>query len=82
MNTSSSRTDGRGHWPKGKRRNQTGRQAKPLLRAARKDGLSWREIAILIGVDQRQVRRYTAGEDYPNLATMKRIVDTLECYLE
>jgi AraC-like DNA-binding protein len=66
----SARRDGRGHWPRGKRR---GTQARNYVRALRALGLSWRDIAGQVGIDPRQLRRYLAGEDYASPARIRSL---------
>ena len=70
----SRRKDGRGHWPKGRARNQAGRRVLPILRAYYHGCRSLRLLAELIGVDQRTVRFWLAGEKYPSPAHAARIV--------
>lgn len=69
----SRRSDKRGHWPKGKRRNPGSKDAARMVRQAHRDGFSWGLIASAIGVDERQVRRYAAGEDWPSAVVARRI---------
>ena len=75
----SKRDDGRGHWPKGKRRNdpspewpQMLKQLQRLLRTPSRNrgekGLhrSRRGLANYLGVSERQVRRWLSKEDMPS----------------
>lgn len=81
----SSREDGRGHWPKGKTRNepaedwpQVQRSLERLLRNPEYGGAgvavadlakvrSRRGLSAALGVSDRQVRRWLAGEDMPGV---------------
>jgi transposase len=64
------RTDGRGHWPKGKRRSDVSRRARTefvaqLRVAVARKNSSIRAVARLLDVSDRTVRRWLAGEDWP-----------------
>lgn len=65
----SARADGRGHWPKGKRRSKLSpaEHEKFLaeLRQLLAEGLSRREIARRRGVSEKAVRNWLSGEDLP-----------------
>lgn len=75
---STNRDDGRGHWPRGKRRNQPlpQRQINGLMRrlknkltpGAKTEGQSINQTAREIGVSDRTLRRWLAGEDNPSAA--------------
>lgn len=64
--------DAKGHWPAGKRRNQPlpQRQINGLMRRLRKatetEDHSLRSCAAEIGVSDRTLRRWIAGEDNPS----------------
>lgn len=73
----SARRDGRGHWPAGKRRSDVEplerRRAVVRLRAAIEKGESRRAIARAIGMSDRTVRRWLAGEDWPMAQSARRL---------
>jgi transposase-like protein len=79
----SNRADGLGHWPRGKRRSdidaRTRRRALASIRRAHvRDGHSLRSIARTIGVSDRTLRRWLAGEDHPSPA---RAADVISAHL-
>lgn len=69
----SQRADGLGHWPRGKRRNpDRGNWSMVRLTLARfiddhlrRGEISYRALAADLGVSDRTVRRWLAGEDRP-----------------
>lgn len=66
----SSRKDGRGHWPAGKRRSRLNARARnafvlDLRRAVARKDSSIRSVARLLEVSDRTVRRWLSGEDWP-----------------
>ena len=73
----------KGHWPKGKRRNQSlpQRQINGLMRRVknklnpgkRKEGQSLNQTAREIGVSTRTLRRWLDGEDNPSAAHMVKL---------
>lgn len=69
MTLSSARPDGRGHWPRGKRRSSlTADQQRALLAELRRvigRGESRRGIARLLDVSDRTVRRWLDGTHVP-----------------
>jgi hypothetical protein len=85
----SAREDGKGHWPKGKPRNKTAKDwpavQKALERLLRspeyakdKSDLSTpvrsrTGLARALGMSDRQVRRWLAGEDVPSAETVAAI---------
>lgn len=69
----SQRADGRGHWPAGKRRHPPAPDVVRIIRHMRLFGLPWREIAELVGVDQRTIRNWVQGIDVPEPRHVKRI---------
>ena len=62
-----------GGWPKGVRRNPGGAEAQAIILRCREDSWSWRDLAYLLGVDQRDVRYWASGKKHPKPATMRRI---------
>lgn len=71
----SRRRDGRGHWPRGKHRHPAPpAEVLAALRRAHGAGeLSYRVLARRMRVDDRTVRRWAAGEDYPAPALARRL---------
>lgn len=69
------RTDGRGHWPRFRRRNP----APPNGLIEQLRGLigvvGWRYAGRKIGVDPRQLRRWLAGDDWPSPDNVERMRD-------
>ncbi|MGH8562734.1 MAG: helix-turn-helix domain-containing protein [Gammaproteobacteria bacterium] len=76
----SSRADGLGHWPEGKRRREAPLPAELRRRilAARKAGeMSLRSLARQAGISDRALRRWLAGEDWPareKVAALRTVV--------
>lgn len=77
----STRDEGRGHWPRGKRRNpDRGNWSKVRLSASRfiEDNwrygeISYKALAADLGVDDRTVRRWLGGQDRPPVASQEAI---------
>lgn len=83
------RSENRGHWTKGKRRNYPGdewpsvrKRLERLLRNPERKRKDWQEgqirrsrhgLAEHIGVSERQVRRWLAGDDLPNVEAVESI---------
>lgn len=73
----------RGHWPRGKRRNEPAAwwestRAKLLgiieqNAANNRGGISYSGIAHAVSVNPRSVRRWATGEDIPPLETQRKI---------
>ncbi len=88
----SSRDDGRGHWPSGKPRNaQTPAQRKRARRVlsrleralparpSRTAVISRRIVADRLGISDRTLRRWLAGEDWPpphRVVAIERMMST------
>jgi DNA-binding XRE family transcriptional regulator len=83
----SQRTDGRGHWPAGKRRHpDAGTWSRTRLALTkflddhydrRYDGISQKQLARDLGVSDRTVRRWLKGEDRPDEETQAAIAQWL-----
>lgn len=86
MPKKSTREDGRGHWPKGKRRNRppkdwpsVKRALERLLRNPERGDVatelvrSRRGLAAVLGVSDRQVRRWMSEEDMPSVERVAAI---------
>jgi len=63
----------KGHWPKGKRRNDPGVTPRELrkilqmfLRCKISHGYGYRELAEELGRESRTLRRWISGEDWPD----------------
>lgn len=77
----STRTDGRGHWPAGKRRNPDSGQWSRILQRLqtilgthhRRGVVSARALAAHLGVSDRAVRRWLRSEDRPAPDIQERI---------
>lgn len=72
----SKRTDGFGHWPAGKPRSTlTAPQVAAVLRKLHRalEKLSKREVARILEISDRSVRRILAGEDLPSERTAQRV---------
>lgn len=74
-----SRKDGRGHWTPGKRRSDASdkdvrRALAAIRRANERDNHSLRSIARTLGVNDRSVRRWLAGEDTPTAANCADVI--------
>ncbi len=83
------RTENRGHWTKGKRRNDPGddwpavlkRLARLLRTPERRRNTDTEDrvrrsrhgLGDYLGVSERQVRRWLAGDDLPNAETVAKI---------
>lgn len=70
----------KGHWPKGKRRNNPGLVARELKKLFQqlfkfklRCGYGYRELAEEIGRDQRTLRRWISGEDWPDRKDVSRV---------
>ena len=81
-NPKSQRSDGRGHWPSGRRRHSVDAKRldaamaglRTLLATRRRWGaVSARALAAHLGVSDRTVRRWLSGEDHPDGRTLYRI---------
>ncbi|MGH2602628.1 MAG: helix-turn-helix domain-containing protein [Gammaproteobacteria bacterium] len=67
---------GRGHWPAGRRRGSNQGRAQALARIAHAvEGrrFSIREIARMLSVSDRSVRRWLAEEDWPSRSHIEAI---------
>lgn len=81
MPLKSSRSDGRGHWPAGKRRNpDRGNWSRVRLSLRRfieehycRGVISIRAVAADLGVDDRSVRKWLDGTSRPNEATQEAV---------
>lgn len=77
----SNRKDGRGHWPRGKRRSRiTTHKLLHILKIVERaveQGLSRRELARLARVDEHTVRRWISREDWPSERSVKMILRRL-----
>jgi DNA-binding transcriptional regulator YiaG len=87
----SKRADGLGHWEKGKRRHSTDARTRRRLQAAIRRALnapsqnpnrpgramSRKEIAVILGVNDKTVARWYADEDFPSPETAARAIDVL-----
>lgn len=60
----SARTDGRGHWPKGKPRSELRPGVLDALRAVLSYS-SYRQVAAALGTDSRTVHRWATGARRP-----------------
>jgi len=76
----SQRPDGLGHWPRGKRRNDPGPRREQVLRrlAAALDPLvrgvrSYVVVAEDLGVSDKTVARWLAGDDWPDADAVERL---------
>lgn len=77
----SQREDGRGHWPKGKRRNQDAGNWQRIRLSThrlienhwRHGKITYRALAAAVGVSDRTIRRYLAGEDRPPVELQEAI---------
>ena len=70
----------KGHWPKGRRRNdpgvsagELGRVLKKFLRYKIQKGLSYRALEEELGRCDRTLRRWLNGEDWPPASDFKAI---------
>jgi hypothetical protein len=89
MPPKSNREDKRGHWPKGKRRNDPSpdwpgvrRRLERLLRSPERHRIdtdavmrSRRGLAVYLGCSDRQVRRWLASDDMPSAETVQQIAE-------
>jgi predicted DNA-binding transcriptional regulator AlpA len=87
----SKRADGLGHWEKGKRRHSTDVRTRRRLQAAIRRALntpsrnpnrpgrtmSRKEIAALVGVNDKTVARWYADEDFPSPETAAHAIRVL-----
>ena len=79
----SQREDGRGHWPRGQRRNDAlpARKMAGLMRRVRRlvdrdpADLTLTRVAIAeaVGVSERSVRRWLSGEDHPAATSLVKL---------
>lgn len=69
--TAAIRPGGRGHWPRGKRRNSPPADW-PAVRA-RLQGMSRRGLARLVGVSDRTVRRWLDGTCQPPAEAVRKL---------
>jgi ribosome-binding protein aMBF1 (putative translation factor) len=73
----SERRDGRGHWPSGKRRSDITRaqhdRVLAVLRVLLGRNWSRRRIAQRLAVSDRAVRRWLAGDDWPQETSARRV---------
>lgn len=65
----------KGHWPKGKRRNQLSRGALPKLRKLVRVLGSRRKVAAKLGVDWSTVGRWLTGTDHPSPENAEKIMN-------
>jgi hypothetical protein len=70
----------KGHWPKAKRRNDPGvtpvelrKLLKTLMKFKVHHGYGYRELGEEIGRDQRTLRRWISGEDWPDKRDVLRL---------
>jgi len=77
----SSREDGRGHWPRGKRRSDlTDHEYKRAIAALKRgveDHGSAKSVARQLRKSDRTIRRLLSGEDWPSRETAKKILASL-----
>jgi hypothetical protein len=76
----SSRDDGRGHWPAGKRRHvdagdwqQTLSELRAIGEPPRRRGISQRAMADDMALSRKTIWRWLAGIDLPDAATQKAV---------
>lgn len=77
----SKRSDGRGHWPAGKRRNpDAGNWGRTRLAVRRfidanysPGSISYRALAADLGISDRSVRKWITGQSRPDPATQEAV---------
>lgn len=80
MTPKTKRPDGRGHWPRGKRRSDLSeRERETVLATIRgaSETESLRSIARKLHVSDRSVRRWLSGDDWPKDRALVRRVKYL-----
>ena len=74
----SQRSDSRGHWPRGKRRNPDAIDTSQFVESLISSGQATiARIANICGVDPRTVGRWRTGKHWPPLALIERLIRKL-----